>query len=150
MKLVIVGIVFACAVGVLLWQGVSSKVPVLQVHQVLAEDHGLSRIQVDGGKVLAIESLAPLRFVVAPEGDSTTALKVYSSEIVPENFKVGVAVSLRGQYDADAGTFNAYRVTTACPSKYRAAETAYSEEAQKAPGLGEAVSEPVSDAVPLP
>ncbi len=124
-KPLIVGAVFVSAVGVLIWQVAASMIPVIKIHQLFAEDQPGGKVQVDNGEIISIESIAPLQFTVGVKQDPETRLLVKSTVTVPENFKVGIPVSLRGTYDTENQIFNAYRITTQCPSRYEATKEAY-------------------------
>ena len=124
-KPLIVGAVFVCAVGVLLWQVTASMIPVIPIHQLFAGEHQGGKVQVDNGEIVSIENIAPLEFTVGVKNDPGSRLVVKSTVTVPENFKVGIPVSLRGTYDQQANMFHAYRITTQCPSRYEATEEAY-------------------------
>ena len=128
MKPLVVGVVFVSAVGVLIWQAVASMIPVLHLQQLFAEEFQGGRVQVDNSEILSIENLAPLQFTVALKADPSTRLSVASTQTVPENFKPGTPVSIRGEYDKEAGVFHAYRITTQCPSRYEATEQAYNQK----------------------
>ena len=128
-KILVVSAIFVAALGTLLWVGVASAIPDLSVAEVLesplvngAQPGDASPCQVKDGKVLAIESIAPLRFSVASRHDPTRVLAVTSDRSVPDNFRVGIDVGLRGTYRPQKGVFEAYRVTTKCPSKYEASK----------------------------
>ena len=121
MKPVIVAVLFLGAATALVGVAMTSSVPVLAIHQLRAAYAG-GRVQVDGGQVLAIESLQPLRFTVAPAGNPVAAIQVESERTAPENFKVGIDVSLRGDYDPAANILTAHRISTKCPSKYEASK----------------------------
>lgn len=124
-KPLIVGAIFVGAVGVLLWQVTASMIPVIPIHQLFAGEHDGGKVQVDNGEIVSIESIAPLQFTVGVKNDPGSRLAVKSTVSVPENFKVGLPVSLRGTYDQQSNVFHAYRVTTQCPSRYEATEEAY-------------------------
>ena len=140
-KPLIVGAVFVSAVGVLIWQVSASMIPVIQLHQLFADEHPQGKVQVDNGEITSIESIAPLKFTVGVKQDPTTRMLVSSTVTVPENFKVGIPVSLRGTYDSEAKTFHAYKITTQCPSRYEATEEAY--KAAGAPGYEDRNPKPV-------
>lgn len=157
-KILIVSVIFIAALGTLLWVGVASAIPELSVTEVLAEQplvNGAQRgedspCQVKDGKVLAIESLAPLRFSVASRYDPTRVLSVTSDRSVPDNFRVGIDVGLRGTYQREKGVFEAYRVTTKCPSKYEASKDGMGgyEEPQAGSASGSDAPSPAPTAVP--
>jgi cytochrome c-type biogenesis protein CcmE len=126
-RLVVVSLIFAAAVGVLIWVGtVQASIPVIRVSEVLARSPD-GYMQVDDGKIVEIASLEPLRFSVAPAKDPAAILWVESRLAPPENFRKDIEVSLRGEYRKDRQTFEATRISTQCPSKYEA-----SKEAEKA------------------
>jgi len=144
------------AIGVLVYVGaVYASVPVMKIAQLrsvaLPQDN---EVRVDEGKVASIESFAPLRFTVAAAKDPSSTVVVESRRTVPENFKVGIEVSLVGEYDASRNVLTAYRISTMCPSKYEASkegaeggEPAYRTPPGAAPGYSPAT--PVSAAVPV-
>ena len=112
------------AIGVLVYVGVVyASVPVMKIAELrtitLPEDN---EVRVDEGKVASIQSLAPLRFTVAAAKDPSSTLVVESRRTVPENFKVGIEVSVVGEYDGSRRVLTAYRVSTMCPSKYEASK----------------------------
>ena len=113
--------IFAGALAILVWVGIiNARIPLLKVVELRSMAAAGETVHVDDGRVLAIESYAPLRFTVTGESAPGAPLRVTSPRSAPENFKVGGAVSLWGTYDPAAGTFQAYRVATKCPSKYTA------------------------------
>ncbi len=150
MKPAIVGFAFVCAVGVLIWQAFSSMVPVLTVNQVLSEEYTGGMVQVDGGKIIAIEGLAPLKFTVGIPSDEASRITVVSTQPVPENFKVDLDVSIRGEFDQAAGVFHATRVTTKCPSRYEASEAVYEGGTEYAPAPSGTADPPAKDSTPAP
>jgi len=126
-KLIVVSLIFAVAVGVLIWVGtVQASIPVIRVSEVLAASPE-GYMQVDDGKIVEIVSLDPLRFSVAPAKDPAALLWVESKLAPPENFRKDIDVSLRGEYRKEKQVFEATRISTQCPSKYVA-----STEAEKA------------------
>jgi cytochrome c-type biogenesis protein CcmE len=142
-KLIIVSAVFAGALAVLVWVGiVEASIPVLRPSQLLSGEYQGGTVQIDGGKVASVESLTPLRFEIQPDGDDATRVRVRSARLAPENFKVGVKVSLRGEYDATSGVFEAYKISTQCPSRY--------EAAKEAPSSGQPPKPPPKPAAPAP
>lgn len=125
MKPLVVGIVFVSAVGVLIWQVITSAIPVLPMHQLFAAEYQGGRVQVDNGEVVSIEKKGPLEFTVGLKNNPTVRIPVVSTQPMPENFKPGIPVSLRGEYDRESRVFHAYKVTTQCPSRYEATAEAY-------------------------
>lgn len=126
-KPLVVAAVFVLALAVLVYVGIVERsIPVLRVSQLMSADVARAggTIQVDGGEVATIESLAPLVFTVRPEGDPNLRVRVRSDRLAPENFKEGVKVSLRGEWDPSAEVFVAYKVSTQCPSRYQATSEA--------------------------
>ncbi len=122
--LIAVSAILAGAVGVLVWVGiVQSSIPVLTVTQ-LRTGYAGGAVQLDGGKVAAIQSLMPLSFTIASSEDPTARVEVRSDQIAPENLKEGTPVSLRGTYEPGSNSFQAYRISTQCPSRYEAANEA--------------------------
>ncbi len=156
-RVLIVGVVFVSAVGVLFWQVAASTIPVIKINQLFADDYhdGPSRgakVQVDNGEITSIESIAPLQFTVGVKHDPETRLMVNSTVTVPENFKVGVPVSLRGTYDPNTKLFHAYRITTQCPSRYEATKEAYEAAgATRYEGVsGDSTAKPALEPVTVP
>ncbi len=86
-RVLIVGVVFVSAVGVLFWQVAASTIPVIKINQLFADDHdGPTRgakVQVDNGEITSIESIAPLQFTVGVKHDPETRLMVKSTVTVP-------------------------------------------------------------------
>ena len=129
-RLVVIALVFVSAVGTLIILGVSSSMPVLKVPELLAHasKHPGQAVQLDGCKIVAIESRYPLRFEVAADGDSTRPIPVVSERSPPENFDVGKSVMLQGVYDLEQRNFDASTIITKCPSRYEATEQAKKAE----------------------
>ena len=124
-KLLIVSFILAGALSYIAWVGiVEASIPVLQIPQLQSDAYPGGTVQIDGGKIARIESLTPLVFTVAPDGDPSLQIRVRSSRLAPENFKEGIPVSLRGEYDRSRNEFVAYKVSTQCPSRYEAAKEA--------------------------
>lgn len=121
MKALIVAVLFLGAAAALVGVAMSSSVPVLEIHTLRSAYAG-GRVQVDGGKIVEVQGYEPLRFRVAPEGNPEAAIDVVSSSTAPENFKPGIDVSLRGDYDPEKNLLTAYRISTKCPSKYEASK----------------------------
>jgi len=119
-KLIVVSTIFVCALGVLVWAGLGASMPVLMVSQIDSPAYAGGKVQLDGGKVARIDSYTPLVFTISPENDPSCTVRVRSSRLAPENFKVGIKVSLRGDYDRSAKEFTAYKISTQCPSRYEA------------------------------
>lgn len=127
-KLVIVTFTLVSAIGVLVWVGVqAASIPVVRVGELKGGAHWEEEVRIDDGKVVAIASYSPLSFSVASEKDPANVLLVSSERSVPENFKVGSNVGLRGMYRRDRNVFEAYQVSTQCPSKYEASKEAEKE-----------------------
>ena len=164
MKPFVVALVFVAAIGVLVWQGLQSAIPVLKLPQLLGGEYAGGRVQTEG-EIRSILSISPLRFTVGQvsggtyEGkdgqessgaysvkdgasavetatDDVGSMTVVASVTVPENFKVGIPVMVRGEFDADTKTFHAYELQTQCPSRYEASEQ---EGAVVSAGPGESV-----------
>jgi cytochrome c-type biogenesis protein CcmE len=71
---------------------------------------------------------------VAQESDPSFVVEVHSQRSPPENFKVGVKVSLRGEYHRAENIFVAYKISTQCPSRYEASrDVREGNSAAKAP-----------------
>ena len=128
MKLVVIGLVFLSAVGALVWVGiVEGSIPVLQVHQLKAQPPS-GRCRVDEAVIESIESARmPVRFTMRADGQGGQVLPVELNSPAPDNFKVGIPVSVLGTYDAKMGIFRAEKATTKCPSIYKAAGEATGE-----------------------
>lgn len=130
MKFVLVASIFALALGALAWVGLASAIPVVSVAEVQRPELQGQEVEVKEGQVRSILSYAPLRFTVGPRSGAGTTILVETPRPVPENFKLGIDVGLRGVYDLEKQIFAARVVTTKCPSKYEA-----SEDAKKVEGL---------------
>lgn len=114
-------VIFAAALAVLVYVGLMERsIPVLRLTQLRSAEYVGGAVQVDGGEIASIDSYAPLLFTVRPEGDPSFVLRVRSERLAPENFKEGIKVSLRGEYDPKEDVFVAYKVSTQCPSRYEA------------------------------
>ena len=123
MRLFIIGVIFILAAGTLVTVGVVSRgIPVLKVEDLFAAESIASpgdTIRVDDGKIVSIDSLAPvLRFKYATEKEPDNIVQVESSRNPPENFRVGIGASIKGIYDREKKLFKAYQVSTNCPSRY--------------------------------
>ncbi|MBI4604773.1 MAG: cytochrome c maturation protein CcmE [Planctomycetes bacterium] len=131
-KILAVCALFLAALGALIGVGVASAIPVVSVAQLATPEYPGGTVEVKDGKVAAIESLVPLRFTISRrDGPETETVRVESPRTVPESFKVGIDVGLRGAYDPGKKLFQAYQVTTKCPSKYEA-----SKDGELGPGAG--------------
>ena len=119
-KTVIVGLVFLCALGTLILVMVRSTVPVLAFHELDSARYEGGNVHINDTQIVEIETLGPLVFFVSPRGHGSSRMRVESRQSVPENFKPGLDVGLHGTFDVETNTFHAYRVTTACPSRYEA------------------------------
>lgn len=138
MKPFVVGFSFVAAMAVLVWAGwMSASIPVVKVRELQAttaagtvklDTAKLNTVQVNDGKVVFIEALAPLRFKLSPRDDPSLYVWVEYPGSVPENFKEGRDVGLLGGYDPQKNLFTAERITTQCPSKYEASKEAKSEK----------------------
>jgi len=123
-KLLAVAAIFVSAIMALVWVGVASAIPIVTIAELGAPANAGSEVEVKDGKVEAIESIAPLRFTVTSRTGGGTVVRVSSPRTIPDNFKVGIDVGLRGTYNAGKNVFDAYNVTTKCPSKYEASKDA--------------------------
>src|SRR4029450_9846095 len=117
----IVVVALVAALGVLIGVGVASAVPRVSLAKLTSEPVD-GDVQIDDGQVVAIESQMPLRFSIATSETSTDVVRVESPRSVPENFKIGTKVHLTGSYDRTKSVFQAYTVSTICPSRYEAAK----------------------------
>ncbi len=120
-KIAIVVVALVAALGVLIGVGVASAVPRISLAKLTSE-HVDGDVQIDDGLVVAIESQMPLKFSIATSATSTDVVRVESPRSVPENFKIGTKVHLTGSYDRSKGVFQAYTVSTVCPSRYEASK----------------------------
>ena len=140
-KLIPVVVLFLLALTALVWVGLASMIPVLGVARLRTEEYQGGNVEVKDGQVSAIESIAPLKFTIKPRAGVEPRVLVETPRSVPENFKVGIDVGLRGTYDSEANLFSAYHISTKCPSKYEAskegkpAESGYSSDSN--PGAGQ-------------
>ncbi len=159
MKPVVVGVVFVVAVSVLVGVALGARIPVLTVDQLTSGDYEPGtverHVQADGAQVVEIESTEPpLRFKIATESNPTQVISVVSPQVMPDNFRVGIPVSVRGAYDPKTNEFTAYRVTTKCPSRYEASSEAKEYDTGRVGGYGAPESAPPAtapaDALPLP
>jgi len=126
-KLFLVSGLFLCALTALVWVGLASAIPIVGVAELGSSDFKDMDVEVKDSKIVAIESLAPLRFSVAPRTVDAPVFQVETERSVPENFKVGGDVGLRGSYDPERKVFVAYHVSTICPSKYEASKESRTE-----------------------
>ncbi len=133
---ILVTTILVAAAGILLWVGIiRAAIPVLKVGKLLRGEYPGGVVQVDGGTVKAIRSHTPLVFVLGGSEGPQSEVLVRSKQFAPENFREGVPVSIRGVYDPATATFEAYRVATQCPSRYRPAP-APPQPVPGAPGRG--------------
>src|SRR5262245_21973924 len=123
MKLFLVGAVFLLALGVFVWVGVvEGSIPVLKVDDVAAKGPEGQVIRVEEGLIGSIEKTGSrLIFTIKSGKKEGVQLVVESQQSTPPNFRVGLNVSVKGLYDRKTGKFTASEVTTACPSRYKAA-----------------------------
>ena len=150
MKLLVVSAVFLVALAVLVYVGVvSGSIPNLKLAQLASPKYEGGPVQVDDGKVAAVESYAPLKFTVAAENDPSVVIRVTSPRSVPENFKEGIKVSLRGEYDPKTNSFNAYKISTQCPSRYVATSEVEGEGAASGTYPKQAPQKAGADSLPL-
>ena len=140
MKLVVIGVLFLGAIGVLIWMAVDT-IPVVAIQDVKArKDLGVCRI--DDGVIHSIEKPAdPLEFTIRAESNPQILLAVRTPRTQPDNFKIGNKVSVKGIYDAGQGKFVADELMTKCPSRYEASKI----PAEGGPAPGPA---PVAQKVP--
>lgn len=110
--------------GYLITSGLSQgATPTLSVGQASTMEAGdLQRVRLFG-KVLpqdiALRSdNLGVAFFVADEIDPTVFLRVEFQGAVPDTFKDGVEVILKGDWDQTATVFRASQLITKCPSKY--------------------------------
>jgi hypothetical protein len=121
-KLVPVVALFLVALTALVWVGLASTIPVLGVAQLKTPKYDGGDVEVKDGQVSAVESIAPLKFTIKPRAGNEPQVLVETPRTVPENFKVGIDVGLRGSYDPETNLFSAYHISTKCPSKYEASK----------------------------
>jgi cytochrome c-type biogenesis protein CcmE len=110
--------------GYLIASGLSQgATPTLSVAQAKESDAAdLQRVRLFG-KVLPQDIALRgdnlgVAFVVADEGDPAVSMRVEYRGAVPDTFKEGVEVILKGDWDQGAGVFRASQLVTKCPSKY--------------------------------
>lgn len=119
---IVVSAILTAAAGTLFWVGVvRASIPVLTVRELLLGEYRGGTVQVDGGTVKAVRSRAPLVFTLEASPGGGPEILVRSRQLPPENFREGIPVSVRGTYDPEAKTLEAYRVSTRCPSRYQPA-----------------------------
>jgi len=128
MKFIAVASVFVLALAALAWVGIASQIPVVSVAEIGRPELENAEVEVRESQVREIQSYAPLRFIVGSRTGVGDTVQVESPRPVPENFKLGIDVGLRGTYDPARKVFVAGLVTTKCPSRYEASEEV------KAPG----------------
>jgi len=121
-KLLPVVALFLVALTALVWVGLASMIPVLGVARLSTQEYEGGDVEVKDGQVAAIESLSPLKFTIQPRAGTEPQVFVETPRSVPENFKVGIDVGLRGSYDSETNLFSAYHISTKCPSKYEASK----------------------------
>ncbi len=134
-KLLVVAVIFLSALSALIWVGVASAIPIVSVAELNTPQFAQGEVEIKDGQVQAIESFAPLRFTVASRSGAGPQILVESPRTVPENFKIGIDVGLRGSFDHKKRLFHAYQVTTKCPSKYEASKDGL-KDAGSAPPAG--------------
>ncbi|MGE4291828.1 MAG: cytochrome c maturation protein CcmE [Desulfovibrio sp.] len=110
--------------GYLVTSGLSQgATPTLSVTQAKAKAvDELQRVRLFG-KVLPQEIALRddnlgVAFIVADETNPSVSLRVEYRGAVPDTFKEGAEVILRGDWDQDAEIFRATQLITKCPSKY--------------------------------
>lgn len=110
--------------GYLVASGLSQgSTPTLSVAQALARgEDDLQRVRLFG-KVLPRDIALRddnlgVAFVVADETDPAVSMPVDFRGAVPDTFKEGAEVILKGDWDKGAGVFRASQLVTKCPSKY--------------------------------
>ena len=110
--------------GYLVASGLSEgATPTLQVGQALTMDAGdLLKVRIYGKVwpegIENHEDGLGVSFMVADQLDPAQHMKVYFHGAVPDTFKEGAEVILKGSYDATETVFRASQMTTKCPSKY--------------------------------
>lgn len=120
MKFAVIALVLFGALAALLILGVlAGSIPTYELSEFLASDYSGGKVALVG-RLASIESEVPLRFTIHGRDNDLVALRVASEKAPPENFQLGREVGLRGNYDPDTETFHAYRIETACPSRYEA------------------------------
>jgi cytochrome c-type biogenesis protein CcmE len=97
-------------------------IPVMGVARLRTPEYPGGEVEIKDGQVAAIESISPLKFTIRPRAGNEPQVLVETPRSVPENFKVGIDVGLRGSYDAEKNLFRAYHISTKCPSKYEASK----------------------------
>ena len=117
-KFTIVAVILLGAMTALVWAAFASAIPVVSVAELSQANAGGIEVQIKDGQIREIESLAPLQFTISSRSGLGGTVRVKSPRSVPENFKVGIDVGLRGTYDSKERVFDAYSVTTKCPSRY--------------------------------
>ncbi|WP_022662512.1 cytochrome c maturation protein CcmE [Paucidesulfovibrio longus] len=110
--------------GYLIASGLSQgATPTLSVAQAKESDAAdLQRVRLFG-KVLPQDIALRddnlgVAFIVADEVDPAVSMRVEYRGAVPDTFKEGVEVILKGDWDQGAGVFRASQLVTKCPSKY--------------------------------
>ncbi len=124
MKFFLIAATFLSALVALIWVGIASAIPVVSVAELGAPEVVGTEVEVKDGQVQLIHSFAPLVFTVSSRNVKGQLVVVESPRSVPENFKPGIDVGLRGTFDRQKNRFVASVVTTKCPSKYEASKDA--------------------------
>lgn len=121
MKFAVIGVVFLCGVGALLWISIAqASIKNYTVTEVLSPDYGGEECRVDNGKLVRVINKAdPLKFVIRDKKDPNVLMTVISDRHPPDNLRYDNDVGLRGTFDRSTGMFRAEEVTTKCPSKYQ-------------------------------
>jgi hypothetical protein len=121
MKLVVIGGVFLGAIGILIWLGVET-IPVVAIQELQARTD-IDVCRIDDGVIHSIERPAdPLEFTIRSESRPDLLLAVRTPRTQPDNFKVGIKVSVKGRFDAKEKRFLADELMTKCPSRYEASK----------------------------
>jgi cytochrome c-type biogenesis protein CcmE len=119
--------VVAGGLGYLLYSGVSSNSQqYVTISELLHRNDPSDTIWKLKGKIvdgsIDYDVRTPrLRFEIS-EGPNMPAVKVQSSELMPDNFKPGNECIVEGTFDRASSSFTASKVMTKCPSKYEGQE----------------------------
>lgn len=128
-KVAFVALVFVVALSALVWVGIASAIPVLPLARLASPEYQGGNVEIKDAKVARVETWSPLRFsVTSRDGSLSEVIWVETPRSIPENFKEGNDIGLQGSYDRATNTFQAYRLTTACPSKYEASKEGYAPQ----------------------
>jgi cytochrome c-type biogenesis protein CcmE len=128
-KVAVVALIFVVALSALVWVGIASAIPVLPLARLTGPEYQGGNVEIKDARVARVETWSPLRFSVTSRAGSLPNLVwVETPRSIPENFKEGNDIGLQGSYDRATNTFHAYRLTTACPSKYEASKEGYGPE----------------------